>query len=837
MTPPCYSGPAAVAYAVLRRKHIHATVLLGIVLAAPVAAEEPPAGAAAPAAAPEAPPVIDPADVAGAAEGADAALRALRSVALSTPDETRIDAELPALERSLRERAETTGARLEGYLSLDSLGDLESQWRLPTSHLADERNLLADHARRLDAELARLEQMRGLWERSRDTARQSGAPQPVLERIDALLREIAQARAALQERRSAVLTLQSRVGQLELVVGDVMEGIQEARVQERQRLLVRDSPPLWAVLGERAPAGTLAAQLRASWAEERTAVREFVAGRSGPLAAQGAFFVAVLAVAIALGRRAAHWAVDDEKLAAAARILSRPFSAALVVALMAGRWFHASIPNVLVDLATAILVFPVMRLLPERLQAWRRPSIWALVALYVLDRLRDLLGSLPLAERGLLLVESLAAVLFLIWLLSRPWSQDLGPVGLWLRAIGMGLRAGLVLFGIALVANLVGNVNLARLLTKATIQTYLGAVILYAAAQVLDGLVAVALRTRTANALRMVRNHAPLLRRRAVTASHVLMTLYWGWFALGFFAVREAVLGAVGSVVTARIGLGALDLSLGDLLIFGLVLWGTFLFSRLLRFVLAEDVTPRLSLPRGVPYAVSYVLHYGILLLGFLLAVAAAGMDLSRFALVVGALGVGIGFGLQNVVNNFISGLILLFERPVQVGDTVQIGDVQGEVRRIGIRSSTVRTWQGAEVIVPNGNLLSEQVVNWTLSDRERRIEIPVGVAYGSDPRRVLDLLLEVGRKHPGVLSQPEPLALFQGFGESSLGFELRVWTSDAAGWVQIKSEIGIALNDALREAGIKIPFPQRDLHLRSAAPGLESLAAVGSRRAEPDSR
>jgi small-conductance mechanosensitive channel len=210
------------------------------------------------------------------------------------------------------------------------------------------------------------------------------------------------------------------------------------------------------------------------------------------------------------------------------------------------------------------------------------------------------------------------------------------------------------------------------------------------------------------------------------------------------------------------------------------------------------------------------LVRYSILAAGFLIAVAAAGIPLSNFAIILGALGVGIGFGLQNVVNNFVSGLILAFERPIQIGDTVEVGPLLGEVRQIGIRASTVRTFDGAEVIVPNGDLISAQVVNWTLSDQRRRIRLPVGVAYGTDPQRVIDLLQEVASRHEDVQKDPEPVVLFKGFGESSLDFELRFWTSAYERWVQVSSEVAVSVNTALNEAGITIPFPQRDLHVRS---------------------
>jgi len=230
--------------------------------------------------------------------------------------------------------------------------------------------------------------------------------------------------------------------------------------------------------------------------------------------------------------------------------------------------------------------------------------------------------------------------------------------------------------------------------------------------------------------------------------------------------------------------------------------------------LLEEDVLPRTNLERGIPHAISNTAAYAVSSIGFVLALGAAGIDLSRVTVLAGAFGVGIGFGLQNIVNNFISGLILLYERPIQIGDTVEVGTLTGEVKRIGIRSSTLRTFQGAEVIVPNASLIAEKVVNWTLSDRQRRIELPLGVAYGTDPQRVLEILLGVANASPEILKDPPPLALFRGFGDSALNFELRVWTGLAA-YLEVHSRIAIAVNTALREAAIEIPFPQRDLHIK----------------------
>ena len=268
------------------------------------------------------------------------------------------------------------------------------------------------------------------------------------------------------------------------------------------------------------------------------------------------------------------------------------------------------------------------------------------------------------------------------------------------------------------------------------------------------------------------------------------------------------------SLLAAKVERGALSISLEDVLAFVLTLWVAYLLSAFLRFALEEDMYPRVGLSRGLSYALSSLLNYVLLTVGFLAGLAVLGLDLTKLTIMVSALGVGIGFGLQSVVNNFVSGLILFFERPVQVGDTIEAGGITGNVRRIGIRSSVMRTFQGAEIIVPNAQLVTERVTNWTLSDRHRLIELPVGVSYSAHPKQVMEMLETVAQAHPQVLRQPAPRAFFTGFGDSSINFELRAWTDQFDQWFQIRSELATAVFDAGQAAGISFPFPQREVRL-----------------------
>jgi potassium-dependent mechanosensitive channel len=233
-------------------------------------------------------------------------------------------------------------------------------------------------------------------------------------------------------------------------------------------------------------------------------------------------------------------------------------------------------------------------------------------------------------------------------------------------------------------------------------------------------------------------------------------------------------------------------------------MWAAVLVSRFLRFVLKEDVYPRFQFERGVPYAIYAILHYSLLLAAFLLAIAALGYDLTTLTVLAGAFGVAIAFGMQNIVNNFVSGLILLFERPVRVGDLIQLDDdTLGTVTRIGIRASTIRTPGGAAVIVPNGLLISGRVTNWTVPNVQRRIDVPLAVVAASDRKRVIALLEEAAAAHPLVGKSPSPEALFMGFEPGGLKFELRAWTEHRDRDLRIRSDLGIAANEALARANI----------------------------------
>jgi small-conductance mechanosensitive channel len=280
--------------------------------------------------------------------------------------------------------------------------------------------------------------------------------------------------------------------------------------------------------------------------------------------------------------------------------------------------------------------------------------------------------------------------------------------------------------------------------------------------------------------------------------------------------------------------IGQTQVTLASLVATLAILAATWLVARLLRKIVSEKLLGRTHVDPGVRYAVGRVIGYLVWVLGLIVALQPLGINATTLAVFGGAIGVGIGFGLQDIAKNFIAGLILLIERPIKVGDRIEIGTLVGDVSEIRARATLVRTNDDIYLIVPNARFITDTVTNWSYRTPRVRFHFPVSVAYGSQPREVEQALLKAAAKNEHVLKEPPPTVLFLAFGESSLDFELACWTSVMLHRRSaLRSEMNFALHEALTARGIELPFPQRDIHIRSAE-GLEPLWNTASEPKEP---
>jgi small-conductance mechanosensitive channel len=780
--------------------------------------------------------------VATRSEEAEGRLRKLLAPVESAQETTaEVLEELDQTRRDFDRELEEIRVAAATVVGIGGFREIESRLTATQRTLGGQLALIDAAVRSLRRSLEEIDEMARTWEATLETHLADGVSESVLERVRSTQKQIERARSSLRTVRDEALAAKDRVVDRRRAADRVAQDLQTAFRSRLDGIFDRSEEPVWSAERWRTIRQALAEGSTSALQARLQRLSVYLQENLGALAFQTLVVALLCLVLRKLGERAHQQAEENYDLRDAERVFQHPVAMGLVTALVVAPTFHPTAPMAFRTISTALAVVPaliiVRRLAPDAIV----PLVMAVPAFYFVDRIRDLLEALPTLSRLVLMIQLIIAIGLLAWLRRPSRLTQISPEirqQIEFRVLAPGLRVTLILLATALVAEVIGLADLAELIGAATFGAAYAALLVYTLTKVSQSFLAYALPVRPLSLLRFVTHHRRLVRRQLDRVLSLGFTALWVWLTLDYFGIREAIVESVTTVLTTSVKAGSLSISLGNVGVFGLTLWLSFMLARFVNFVLNEDVFPRVQMARGVPYAISNLARYSLLFFGFFFALAAAGIELSRLTFIAGGLGVGIGFGLQNVVNNFVSGLILLFERPFQVGDVVQMPEVWGEIRRIGIRASVIRNWDGAELIVPNGTLVSQTVTNWTLADRQRRIEVPVGVEYGTDAQRVIELLTEVGRAHSLTLDDPQPAAFFMGFGDSSLDFLLRAWIPDFSEGYRVRSELAVDIQRALAEAGIGVPFPQRDLHVRSVSPDLAGGLASGMTKATtPDSR
>ncbi|WP_235679257.1 mechanosensitive ion channel family protein [Aquibium microcysteis] len=455
---------------------------------------------------------------------------------------------------------------------------------------------------------------------------------------------------------------------------------------------------------------------------------------------------------------------------------------------------------------------------------------------FVLNRVNQVMGSpLSLTIAKSLVATVIVGILLILIGLVRPAQDDGRPRRLhWINWIFLALGVG------TMAAALLGYIGFARFVSQQIVVTgaiastmYIG----FLSAGAISGEGAF-VRTALGEALRrrfkLEEVALDQLGLAASIATYILVVcvgvplvlLQWGfqWGDITTWAHRLATNITIGTVSFSLVGIvtGIVVFFVGYFVTRGFQGW------------LDGSVLSRGKVDAGLRNSIRTAVGYAGIAIAALVGISAAGIDLSNLALVAGALSLGIGFGLQNVVSNFVSGLILLAERPFKAGDWIVAGAVTGTVKRISVRATEIETFQRQTVILPNSELINAAVGNWTHKNKLGRIEIKVGVAYGTDPRKVHALLLDIAKSHPTVLKNPEPFVFFANFGESSLDFEIRLFLADITSGLTVQNDIRFAIVEAFEREGIEIPFPQRDLNLKGANINLVATPADAAPRPAP---
>ena len=760
---------------------------------------------------PAAPAQVALADVASESEAALSAISNIEAAATANSNIDAIERELPVLRREVAARAKELKRLLASHSSIDSLRAQEASWTaLRKPWLAWEQQL-TDRAQELNALGSNLSRLQEIWGNTQAAAKADGTtPRPTLERIADVVNEAQRVSMVLGRTWTRILTLQDKVADQDAPIKASIELINRSRTEALNHLLKQDSPPIWSAAARQDTEVAAGDAGQESLRDQLTALSAYAERQSEKIGLHVGVFMLLLVVLVLIRRQVRVWVKEEPELAATTKVFDMPVSAALLLSLLLSVWFYPQAPRLLSAILGAIAVVPAVILLRHII----RPSLYsllnALLAFYFVDQVRTVVAALAWPSRLLLLLEMLAGALFIVWLLAPgriPPKDDVSQPRFW-KVVKAGLCVALLVFCLSIAANLFGYVELAHALASTLLDSAYSALFFYSLLRIADGVVFSALRLYPFSRLAMVRNYRHLLRRRILVVLQLVAWFLWTMDVLDRLALRNAAITAFRQLWTTQYSLGSLHISVGDLTACAITIAAAFLVSRLMRFALDEEVFPHVPLPHGVPYALSRLLHYTILLVGFVVAIAAAGVDLTRFTILASAFGVGVGFGLQNIINNFVSGLILLFERPVQVGDAVQIADVAGVIDHIGIRASLIRLDSGAEVIVPNSNFITERVTNRALSSPQRTFTIRVGVAYGSDPHEVVSRLCAIAAAHEKVSKTPPPQVLFAEFSQEAVYFELQATSEAVDELAKTRSDLGIEIDRLFAEKILQAPNP-----------------------------
>jgi small-conductance mechanosensitive channel len=743
------------------------------------------------------------AEVAAQAEAAFASLQSIESNLTADQAAEAIQQDLPVLTRESSARLEESSRTLGSNPSLEMLGRLNQEWQGFRDELADWKRSLMKRVTQLGEDRVRLTQLEQVWKATRASVVESKMPPEVLEQVDRVMAAVKRTQDKAEAQQKAVLSMQSRVAEQDGRAIHTLNAIERAREAVIRRLFVRDAPPIWSGQLWSESAQNLVEQTYHSFSRQMQALRAYLERKGSRLVLQGILFVAILFGLV--GARRILRSLGGDEASHAAQVFDSPVATALVLTLLASSWIYPEAPRLFLAISGAAGMIPAILVVRKLIDRRLFPVLNALVVFYIVDQLRVVAASQAVLSRLLLLAEMLGGVLFASWLLGQGrFGTAPEGNGFW-KAIGKACGIALGWFALAILADALGYVSLSKLLSHALLQSAYMALISYAVVRIIDGLFLSALSVPPLVRLGLVQRHQDLLRSRARGVMVLAAILFWASYVLEALSLRAPVFQDLRDVLTVSWGVGSFKVSPGDVVLFGVTVWASFFVSRMVRFVLEEEVYARVKLAPGLHYSISKMVNYAILVIGFFIAVAMLGFDLTRLTILVGAFGVGLGFGLQNIINNFVSGIILLFERPIKVGDVIQLGGNEGVVKHIGIRASIVEAPNGSEFIVPNGSLISETVTNWTYSDRLRRIDLPIAVGGPADARRVMELLKDAAVGQPQVLKDPPPQVLLGSFAGDSMNFELRVWTNQTEDWSQIRSELALAVRAGLAEHNIVV--------------------------------
>lgn len=703
-----------------------------------------------------------------------------------------------------RQKVDNLIRKWSGYRTLlENWGDIINEYEQRNSLLLDEVN-----------------RNKKTWELTLESAASEELPVEIIEDIRKVTESFIKLKKDIAEENNDFLILESKINLQILNTEDVIDELIDLKNSRVYDLFYLRHEPLWKT-SFKTPTDHKSENIRSeSIRENISGIQQFAKNNEHTLYL---FLISIVLIALFIRYLRRYFIrypfkETDRDLQKAKDIMMTHFGASIFfLSLVAAKLFLTATPRLFDDILLFMMLVATLPLAQPYIHKRYKKICYIVIIFYLMDAAKTYIWFSSPQYRLYLLAEALL-VIGATYYFTHPYlktlKMDIGKFGWQLIRISPILY---LLSAISIISNLLGYTNLTDLSLKICTQGSILTVIFFGALLVAKGISTSFIhghygRMATYNAGKKSARHL-----KSLKILRVIAFICWGIIFLKLIDVLRPLTNSLEDIMTEPYRVGSSTLTIGTILTFIGIIASSYLITRFVSYAFDEVDTGLLKLikfSKGIPAAISMVIRYFIIAFGVILALSSLGIDLSKFNLMAGALGLGIGFGLQTVISNFVSGIILVFERPILPGDTVEVDNLLGKVNRIGVRSSSISTFDGAEVVVPNNNLIANDLINWTLSSNSKRIEVLVGTSYDADPNEVLKILFDAASENESVIKTPPPQALFSEFGDSSLNFRLRFWVHYEKG-LQTKSEVSIAIYNLLKQNGIEIPFPQRDVRIR----------------------
>ena len=685
-----------------------------------------------------------------------------------------------------------------------------------TTIVENEKNHLSEILNQLSASIKYLGDEQIIWSNTQKEIRESGFSEKMQDRLNIISHLLDSAINVVSLQTEDVLVLLDRSSELSIEMG-IFKGNLEKMIRELEEQRLQNDYPTIFNLDYNTENVKLASVIKLQTKTEWKELKSYLTARITEFVLTVIFFILILY----LFRNKQNLLVnhqsnpDNYYKKRIGILLSKPVSAALLLTLLATVLFFTNRPPAFRDLIFFIFIIPIIILMRQLLDRKLWIFVYGFALLMFIHMSFITLPPENIFFRYHLLFMALAEIAFIWYFLFRTLKKLVLPQRIF-AFIRFMAYTFLSMSIIGLLSSLSGNIRLSLSMVFSVTFILFTSSIIYITTMLLIGVIITLFDTQAALKVNFIKTNNKLIKKRITQILNTSAVIYMVYLLLFRLSMWNKIKDSTIVFLNTERTVGEIHFSIGSILLFFVVIYISILLGKIIQLILEDDILVRISLKKGMPHTISTLVRYSLITFGFFLGISATGIQISSLTVIIGALGVGLGFGLQNIFNNLVSGLILLFDRPIKIGDTIEVGSLVGKVNHIGIRTSNVKTFDGAEVIVPNGQLISNEVINWTLSDQQRRIEVQIGVSYNSNPHEVHGILMEIIKNQKDVLSYPLPQVLFSSLGESSLDFRMLFWTESIGEWLRIKSEVTFKAFDILKENGIEIPFPQTDLHVKS---------------------